>query len=218
MLQNAGAQTVTKPIKSISAAKPSRGSGQTREKNKRGGHGVLWKRLTATIDVALMEARKLPPDQIDKAVAVMATCSKLSSPVSRAVFLGHLTPTQGMAARRYAAVVRKFERYHVDAAQRSPRAQNYQPVRAGADQEIQRHLTNGTIDDYEREARKAKREYEKAMKVLDRYADGITGRNTAKNIIDDFCLSDQHPPQQYQHNVAAVLEALASAFGVKEKR
>lgn len=218
MLQNAGAIKVNTPIKSISAAKPSRGSGQTREKNKRGGHGVLWKRLTATLDAALAEAKKLPPDQIDKAVAMMATCTKLSSPVSRAVFLGHLTPSQGMAARRYAGIVRQFERYHVVAALRTARAQNYQPVRKGEDQEIQRHIVRGTLPDYEREAKKAKKEYEKAMKVLARYADGTTGRNVAKNVIDDFCLSDLHPPQQYQQNVAAVLQAIADAFGVREKR
>ena len=210
------------PIKSISAVK-SRPNGRTNGRSyakakKSDGHDVLWKRLTSTIDEAMAEAKRLPPDQLDKAIAVMAAGAKLTSPISRAVFLGHLTVTQGMAARRYADVVSKFEHFFVDKAQRSARAQNFQPVRGGEDETIQRHLVNGTINDYEREARKARRQYERAMTVLDRYASSVTGRNEAKNILDDFCLSDIWPPQQYQQNLAAVLQALAQAFGVKESR
>jgi hypothetical protein len=217
MLQNAGALKVSTPIKSISAAKPSRGSGQTRAKKKI-NHNIRWKRFTASIDEAMREAKKLPPDKIDEAVKLMAANSRLTAPISRLAYFGHLTVTQAMAGRRYAAIVRKFERYHVTAAQRSARAQNYEPVRPGDDQEIQRHLNNGTIDDYERDAKKAKREYEKAVKVLGRYADSYTGRNEAKNVVDELCLSDQEPPAQYRQNVAAVLQALADAFGIKEKR
>lgn len=218
MLQNAGALKVNNPTKSISAAKPSRGSGQTRAKNKRGGHSIRWKRFTASIDEAMAEARKLPPDQIDKAVALMAHNTRLTAPISRLCYFGHLTVTQAMAGRRYAAIVRTFERFHVVAAQRSARAQSYQSGHAGEDQEIQRHIVNGTLRDYEREAKKAKKEYDKALKVLARYADGTTGRNVAKNVVDDLCLSDQEPPAQYRQNVAAVLQALADAFGIQERR
>jgi hypothetical protein len=170
-----------------------------------------------TMDAALAEAKKLPPDQFDKAVAIIATCTKLTNPVSQAVFMGFLTPTQGMAARRYAQVVSRFERYHIANASRSARAQDVDKARGGEDDEIQRHLQNGTINEYEREARKAKRDYAKAQAVLDRYIN-IVGRNDAKNVLDDFCLSDIWPPQQYQQNLAAVLQALAQAFGVKERR
>lgn len=213
-----GAVLMTTPIKSISAVKPSRGSGQTRAKNKRGGENVRWKRLTASFDEAMRELVRVSPDQIDAAVKLMAANQKLAAPVTRLVFFKHLTVTQGIAARRYASIVRNFERYHVVNATRSPRAQDIDKPRAGDDQEIQRHLNRGTIDEYEREARKARKEYERAQKVLTRYLDVDTGRNIAKNVLDDLCLSDIEPASQYRQNIAAVLQALANEFGVKERR
>jgi hypothetical protein len=218
MLQAAGAINVNTKIKSISAVKPSRGSGQTRARNKRGGENVRWKRLTATFDDAMRELVRVPPDQLDAAVALMAANQRIAAPVTRLVYFKHLTVTQGIAARRYASIVRTFERYHVAVATRSARAQDIDKPRAGDDQEIQRHIVRGTIDDYEREARKARKEYGKAQKVLDRYRHEITGRNEAKNVLDDLCLSDIEPPTQYRQNIAAVLQALADAFGVKERR
>ena len=218
MLQSAGAINVNTKIKSISAVKPSRGSGQTRAKNKRGGENVRWKRLTHSFDQALKELGRVPPDKIDAAVALMAANQRLAAPVTRLVYFKHLTVTQGMAARRYASIVRNFERYHMANVTRSVRAQDIDKPRAGEDQEIQRHLNRGTIEDYEREARKSRKEYVKAQKVLDRYAHEITGRNEAKNVLDDLCLSDVEPPSQYRQNIAAVLQALADAFGIKERR
>lgn len=203
------------PIKSISAVKPKRPSGQTRAKNKRGGENVRWKRFTSTISEAINEAKRLPPDKIDQAVALMAACAKLTAPVSRLVYFKHLTTKQGMAARRYASIVSHFERYHVANATRSARAQDIDRQRAGEDQEIQRRIQNDTIREYERDARKARKEYDKAQKVLARYSDSVTGRNEAKNVLDDLCLSDIEPPAQYRQNIAAVLEALANEFGIE---
>jgi hypothetical protein len=218
MLQTLGAILVNQAIKGVSAAKRRPNGRDYAKAKKNGGRNVLWKRLTSTIDEALLEAKKLPPDQIDKAVAIMAACTKLTSPVSRLVFMGHLTVTQGMAARRYAGIVSRFERYHIDGATRSARAQDIDASRGGEDHEIERHLNNGTIDDYERRARRAKKEYEKAITVLNRYRDAETGRNAAKNLLDDLCLSDIEPPAHYRQNIGAVLQAIANAFGVKEKR
>ena len=218
MLQMSGATNVNQPIKNISAAKPSRGSGQTRAKNKRGGENVRWKRLTQSYDEALKELGRIPPDKIDQAVALMAGNQRLVAPLTRLVFFKHLTVTQAMAGRRYGHIVERFERYHVANATRSARAQNIERERAGADDEIQRHLNRGSINEYEREAKKAKKEYEKAQKVLGRFLHPDTGRNEAKNVLDDLCLSDIEPPAQYRQNIAAVLQALAQAFGIKEKR
>jgi hypothetical protein len=209
---------VSTPIKSVSAVKPRRLNGREIAKKKRGGENVRWKRLTATFDDAMRELVRVPPDKLDAAVALMAANQRIAAPVTRLVFFKHLTVTQGIAARRYASIVRNFERYHVANATRSARAQDIDKPRAGEDQEIQRHLNRGTIEDYEREAKKARKEYDRAQKVLTRYSDAITGRNEAKNVLDDLCLSDIEPPAQYRQNIAAVLQALADAFGVKERR
>lgn len=217
MLNSAGAPQVNKGIKNISASK-RRPSGQTRAKNKRGGENVRWKRLTATFDQAMRELVRVPPEKIDAAVALMAANQRIAQPITRLVFFKHLTVTQGMAARRYAGIVRNFERYHMAISTRSARAQDIDRPRAGEDQEIQRHINRGTIADYEAEAKRAKKEYERSQKVLSRYVDADTGRNAAKNVIDDLCLSDIEPQSQYRENVAAILQALADEFGIKEKR
>lgn len=221
MLQTSGAYKVNQPIKSISAVKPSRGSGQTRAKNKRGGENVRWKRITHGIDAAIEELRKCPPDKLDQLVAFVAVNARLATPVTRLVYFKHLTVAQGMAARRYAAIVRRFERYHVEKSQRTARSQSFEPSRGGEDQELMRIANSANLNaiaDYEADARKARKAYDKAQKVLARYADPITGRNVAKDIVDDLCLSDIEPPAQYRGNVSAVLEALAASFGVKERR
>jgi hypothetical protein len=218
MLQTTGALKVNSSIKSISAVKPRPLNGREIAKKKRGGENVRWKRLTHSFDEALRELARVPTDKIDAAVALMAANQRLAAPITRLVFFKHLTVTQGIAARRYASIVRNFERYHIANATRSARAQDIDKPRAGEDQEIQRHLNRGTINDYEREAKKARKEYDRMQKVLARYADSITGRNEAKNVLDDLCLSDIEPATQYRANIAAVLQALASEFGVKERR
>lgn len=202
-IMHSGAVLMTTPIKSISAAKPSRGSGQTRAKKKRGGENVLWKRVTANFD---------------EAVKKFAASPEIATPITRLVFFKHLTVKQGMAGRRYADIVGRFERYHVDKSQRTARSQSFEPVRGGEDQEVQRRILDGTISEYEAEGRKAKREYNRMKKVLDRYADPVTGRNVAKNVLDDLCLSQIEPPAQYRANLASVLEAMANEFAVRDKR
>ena len=211
-----GAIIVSNPI---SAVKPKRPGGQHYVRlRKSGGHNVRWRRFTDSLAVAIDEAKKLPVDKLDQAIATMAACAKMATPISRLVYFGHLTTRQGMAGRRYADIMGTFERYHVDKASRSARAQNVAAERGGEDQEIQRHINRGTIKEYEREAKRSRKEYDRAQKVLSRYADSVTGRNLAKNVLDDLCLSDIEPPTQYRQNVSAVLEALAKEFALGEKK
>lgn len=198
----AGAYAVADLPKSISAQKPKREGGHSRAKKRRGPENVLWKRVTASFD---------------DAVKRFAADPAIVAPLTRLVFFKHLTVRQGMAGRRYADVMRTYERFHVAGAQRSTRAQNLEPMR-GADQEIERRIRNGTIAEYERDARHAKRDYKRMMKVLDRYADPVTGRNVAKDVLDNLCLSDAEPPAQWRSNLGVVLTAIADEFAVKEKR
>jgi hypothetical protein len=190
-------------IKSISAVKPSRGSGQTRAKKRRGGENVLWKRVTANFD---------------DAVKVFAANPAIGVPLTRLVFFKHLTVSQGMAGRRYADVVRKFERFHMAAPARHARSANLQPSSKGEDQELERQANNGTMREYLDDARYAKRQYKKLMKVLDRFADPITGRNYAKDQLDNLCLLDQEPAAADRAAIGAILSMIADAFAVKEKR
>jgi len=190
-------------IKSISAVKPSRGSGQTRAKKRRGGENVLWKRVTANFDDAVKQFAANPA---------------IAAPLTRLVFFKHLTVSQGMAGRRYANVVRDFEKYHMAAGSRTARSANLEPVRNSEDQTLERHANNGSMQDYLDKARYAKRQYKKLMKVLDRFADPITGRNYAKDALDNLCVLDQEPASADRAQIGVILSMIASEFAVKEKR
>lgn len=198
-----GALKVNEQIKSISAVKKRPSGYQQRRKRQKGGHNVLWKRITASFDDAVKQFSANPA---------------IAAPLTRLVFFEHLTVTQGMAGRRYADVVRKFERYHMAAGARSARSANLEPARGGEDQELERHHVNGTINDYEREARQAKRDYQRAMKVLNAFRDPVTGRNFAKDSLDNLCLSDVEPAPADRAGLGAVLSMIAKEFGVETKR
>lgn len=200
MLQGA---IVTEKPKSISAVKPKREGGHSRAKKRFRGHNVMWKRITASFDEDL---RKLGANPA------------MVAPLSRWVLFQHLTRTQGAAGRRYADIIRAFERVSLPPSARTPRSANLEPVRGAEDQEIQRHLNRGTIADYEDNARYAKSQYKRLMKVMARYVDPVTGRNLAKDNLDTLCLADQEPPSEYRPHIAIVLSAIAKEFGLGEHR
>jgi hypothetical protein len=196
---------VSEQVKSISAVQPSRGSGQTRgrRRSKRDAANILWKRVTASYDEDVARFAKNPA---------------LVSPITRWVLFGHITSLQGMGARRYGDIVRDFERYTMPPMARSPRSANLEPSTKSDDQEIEKRIQNGSIDDYEADARHAKRQYRRLMKVLNRYADPVTGRNYAKDHLDSLCLADREPDAQFRKDIAGVLTAVAKEFGLDQKR
>lgn len=200
MLQGA---IVTEQPKSISAVKPKREGGHARAKKRFRGHNVMWKRITTAFD-----------DDLKKLGANPA----MVAPLSRWVLFQHLTKTQGAAGRRYTDIMREFERATMPPMARSARAINLEPSRGGEDQEIQRRILNGTIGEYEDQARYAKSQYKRLMKVMARYADPITGRNIAKDSLDTLCLADTEPPAEYRPHIAIVLSAIAKEFGIGEYR
>ncbi len=193
-------------IKSVSATKPSRGSGQTRQRkqSKRAAANILWRRVTASYDEEVSKFAKNPA---------------LTSPITRWVLFNHLSPTQGMAGRRYADIVSTYRRYFTEDRPENPRSANLEPATPGKDQEVEKHNLYGTLGQYEADARHAKRMYKRLIKVLDVYKDPVTGRNYVKNALDDLCIGDKEPPADFRPGIAAVLTAVAKEFGlIKEKR
>lgn len=201
-MQTAEATIVSNRTKSVSAVKKRPSGYQKRQARDRGGANVLWKRVTSTFDDELLRFAKNPA---------------VTAPLTRLVFFKHLTKRQGMAGRRYRSIMRKFERYHVAPASRTPRSANLEPVRSGEDQELERRIQNCTLAEYEDDARYAMKQYKRAMKVLDRFADGVTGRNVAKDTLDDLVLAEKEPPSELRASIGIVLNALADAFGIEEK-
>src|SRR5882672_52241 len=133
----------------------------------------------------------------------------VGSPVTRWVYFGHLTKTQGMAGRRYADIMRKFDRFHTDTKSRTARAQNYALGSGGEDQELGRRASDGTMDQYLADARKAKRQYHKLQKVIAPF-------HGAKEMLDNLCILEIEPPAGDRKSCAAVLSLIAKAFGIDE--
>jgi hypothetical protein len=182
------------------SAKKTRESGTQRAKKRFRGHNVIWRRITAAFDEELRQFGANPA---------------MVAPLSRWVLFGHLSKSQGAAGRYYAGVVKKFDRYCVPIHARTPRSPSLEPLRA-EDEELERRIRMGTLDQYEHDAKFAKSQYRRVMKILDAFADPITGRNLAKDALDQLCLSEEELPSSVRKDVGVVLTALAKEFGIGE--
>ena len=191
-----GQPRVTAQLKSISAVKkqPSGHAKRQAAAHRRGGENVGWHRIT---------------DNIDDAVRKLGNNPDVGSPVTRWVYFGHLTKTQGMAGRRYGDIMRKFDRFHTDTKSRSARAQNFEVGIGGEDQELAQRAFDGTMDEYEISARKARRNYKKLHKVINQF-------RGAKEMLDNLCILEIEPPADQRASCAAVLSLVAKAFGIDE--
>jgi hypothetical protein len=167
-----------------------------REKN--GGANVIWKRITAAFD-----------DELKKFGANPA----MVAPLSRWVIFKHISKTQAAGGRYYASIVRRWERYCLPFRMRTARSANLEP-HPGIDDELERVHAHDGIWEYEADARAAKRQYRRAMKVLDKFIDPITGRNIAKDTLDMLVLYDEEPPSNLRQDLGVVLTAMAKEFGL----
>jgi hypothetical protein len=197
MLRATVSEQPTKPI----AVHKKRESGTSRARKRReknGGHNVIWKRITAAFDEELRQFGANPA---------------MVAPLSRWVIYGHITKTQAAGGRYYASIMRRWERYFLPPHSRSPRSANLAPL-GGVDNELEKRISRGTLTEYELDARYAKNQYKRAMKVLDKFTDPLTGRNFAKDTLDTLCLNDEEPPATLRKDLAVVLTALAKEFGI----
>lgn len=190
-------------IKSVSAVKKRPSGYQKRQNASRGGKNVLWKRITSTFDDDLVRFAKNP--------AIVA-------PLTRLVFFEIFTKRQGKAGRHYRSLMMKFERYHLPAMSRTPRSPNIEPVRKAEDDELERHANSSNMSEYLKDAKHAKKQYERAMKVLNRFSDNVTGRNIAKDMLDDLVMADKEPPSEMRASIGIVLNALADEFHIEDRK
>lgn len=164
----------------------------------------MWRRITAAFD-----------DDLKKLGANPA----MAAPLTRWVLFNHLTKTQGMAGRRYADIVNNFNKYHSNPPKRTSKSADLEPTtNRASDDTLQRHLTNGTLAEFEERAAYAKRQYKRLMKLLEPFADPITGRNYAKDYLDTLCLANEEPPAESRPQLAALLAQVAKEFGIGERK
>lgn len=168
-------------------------------KRARGDENVIWKRVQ-TMDADLLKAKGISRE--------------LVGVIGRWLLFKHLSPFEAEAARRYAYIMSRFDKYHTE-GRRSARSQSYERA-FGADQELERRHIEGTTDTYEKSARRARKQYDKLQKLLLHYRD-ITGRNLMKDALDQMCCEDIEPPSEYRSDMAAALNHIGHKFGVEVK-
>ena len=172
---------------------------QRPERKRRGSANVEWHRIKRlSMEGAVLEA--------------VGISREAASVIGRWLLFGHLTPLQAEAARRYAYIMARFDKYFTE-GRRTAKSPSYERA-FGADQELERRAFDGTLDGYEKSAKKARRHYGKLQDIMSVYADRITLRNPLKEALDQMCCEDIEPPSEYREQIAAALRHIAHEFGV----
>lgn len=168
---------------------------RTRERS--GGENVQWKRIKS-LSVEVLDANRIARDA--------------ASVIGRWLLFKHLTPLEAEAARRYAYIMARHDKYFVE-GRRTARSPSYERA-FGADQELERRATDGSLPAYEKQARRSRKHYDKLQRLLAPYTD-ITGRNPIKEALDQMCCEDIEPSQQHREQISAVLRIVGHQFGVE---
>ncbi|MDQ5914640.1 MAG: hypothetical protein QG584_522 [Pseudomonadota bacterium] len=189
MLQTIRATTVnTHPnIKSVSAQKKYARSKTPKQRNAR----IAWKRIKDNIDDLVLETGANP---------------ELGSVISRWVLFGHLTRAEGYAARLYGEVVGAYHRFHIE-GRSGAKSPSYERGTAGAQDVIAKKERDGTIVEYERAARQAKKRYDRIVKVLNKFP-------LAKDKLDEVCVHDREIASEFRPHLKIVLKKVGQEFGV----
>jgi hypothetical protein len=116
---------------------------------------------------------------------------------------GTLSEFEASAARLYGELRGKYDRYHGYANRDIP-SPSYQRGLAGGDDEIERHTKNGTILDFEKKAKKARKAWDKATSCIPM---------GARNIVDEVCLYDREVPSLYHEDLKIIFGNIAKRFG-----
>lgn len=162
-----------------------------------GGANVEYKRIQS-LGVDVLKARGISREVV--------------SVIGRWLVFKHLTDLEAEAARRYAYIMARFDKYFTE-GRRTAKSPSYERA-FGQDQELEQRAFDGSLKFYEKSAKKAKRQYDKLQTIMGIYADPMTGRNPLKNAIDEMCCEDLEPPAEYRTQIAAVLRHVAHEFGV----
>ncbi len=148
---------------------------------------TLWKRIDQGLD--WMIRLGLDPE--------------LATPVGKLYALEVLTKMQVQAANYYSEVAGRYSRYFIE-GRRNAASPSFQRSFRGHDNEVQRHIDNGTITAYERKATYAKSQWARMLKwVPDR---------EARAIMDQICLDNLDIPSSYHGDLKRILDNIAKEF------
>lgn len=164
---------------------------QRPRQRQRKGENVEYKRLQS-LDAEVLKAKGISREVV--------------SVIGRWLVFGHLTPFESEAARRYAYIMARFDKYFTE-GRRTAKSPSYERA-FGNDQELERRAFDGSLPAYERSAKKARKHYDKLQSILLPYGSPL------KDGLDQMCCSDIEPPAEYREQIAAVLRIVGQKFGV----
>lgn len=167
------------------------GKKRKKEDIPKGAAGVKWHRIRD--NWADLERIGINPD--------------LGTVIGRMYLFGILSARQASAARLYAEVTGRYDRYHVseDALQRrTAPSPAYQRGSRGRHDEIAQHQFNGTIKEYERQARRARRAYSKL--------DACLPNDTARQALDEIAIHEREVNSAIHDDICKVLNRIADKF------
>jgi len=90
--------------------------------------------------------------------------ARWATAIGKLHLMGELTELEVQAAWRYAEIVAQHDHF-LNTPRRAAKSQAYEISRGEID-ELERHRVAGTVDDYERRARRAKKRHDRADKAL----------------------------------------------------
>lgn len=138
--------------------------------------------------------------------------AEYGSVVGKLFAAGHFDQHHCAAARIYAEIMGRRDRYHQvkdPKVQGSPRSPSYERG-FGKDDEIERRIQQGTIASYERQARRAQRAGAKL--------DALIVNETARAVLDAVCVQDQTPSTTQIPDLKAQLDIIWDVFKHRYQR
>jgi hypothetical protein len=167
------------------------GHKKKRARPRHPGAGTMWRRLRDNWS----DIMKIGADP------------NLGTVVGKLYLFGVITETEATAARRYAEVVGRHDRY-----MGMPRRQVASPAYErgfGAEDEIAKRERQGTISAYERRARRAKREMVRLRSQIP--------NDTALTAVESVCVLDQEIPTAQHADLKTLLNKMAKVYGAREQ-
>lgn len=159
-------------------------------KRQRGGENVKWHRIKWMIDNATEQAAVNP---------------EMGSVISRYVMFGHLTQPEGIAARMYAEISGRHARYFTESAVSVPSPSFQRGF--GADDELERISLAGDLDDYEKKARSARRQYNRLMTLVTRFPG-------AKEVLDRLCCMNEELSPGQRDDLKRILRHIMEEYRI----
>jgi hypothetical protein len=162
---------------------------RTRHRNIDGNPGTKWRRIRDNWED--LKKIGMNPD--------------LGTMVGKLFLFEIISARQASAARLYAEVIGRHDRFH-GTIRRTVASPAYERGARGQDDEIEKRIKSGTILQFERMAKRAKKAWNKLQACIP--------NDRARCIVEDICLFDKEIDSIYHDDLVKILDRVADKFGI----